>query len=88
MNFKFSIFLWDQSFKVKNFMKYICCFFLAKICRYFTPFVIFFFMMYKRFTCCNKDLACMTQEVKVLCLMKTKIYENYIKNGRYDADND
>ena len=30
----------------------------------------------------------MTEEVKKLCYMKMKIYENYVKNGRTDADKD
>ena len=30
----------------------------------------------------------MTEEVKKLCYMKAKIYENYVKNGRTDADKD
>ena len=28
----------------------------------------------------------MTNEVKIICHMKAKIYENYIKNGRSDVD--
>ena len=36
----------------------------------------------------NKDPPWITEEVKKLCHMKTKIYENYIKNGRSDADKD
>ena len=30
----------------------------------------------------------MTKEVKKLCYMKAKICENYVKNGRTDADKD
>ena len=30
----------------------------------------------------------MTEEVKQLCYMKANIYENYVKNGRSDADKD
>ena len=30
----------------------------------------------------------MTEEVKKLRYMKAKIYENYVKNGRTDADKD
>ena len=30
----------------------------------------------------------MTEEVKKICYMKAKIYENYVKNGRTDAEKD
>ena len=30
----------------------------------------------------------MTDEVKIICHMKAKIYENYIKNDRSDVDKD
>ena len=30
----------------------------------------------------------MTEEVKKMCYMKAKMYENYVKNGRTDADKD
>ena len=30
----------------------------------------------------------MTDEVKIICHMKTKIYENYVKNDRSDVDKD
>ena len=30
----------------------------------------------------------MTDEVKIICHMKAKIYENYVKNGRSDVDKD
>ena len=30
----------------------------------------------------------MTEEVKIICYMKAKIYENYVENGRSDADKD
>ena len=43
---------------------------------------------YKTITCRDKDPPWMTEEVKTLCYMKTKIYENYVKNGRTDADKD
>ena len=30
----------------------------------------------------------MREEVKNICYVKAKIYENYVKNGRTDADKD
>ena len=46
------------------------------------------FVPNKIITCRNKDPPWMTKEVKKLCYMKAKIYENYVKNGRTDADKD
>ena len=46
------------------------------------------FVPNKTITCRDKDPPWMTEEVKKLCYMKTKIYENYVKNGRTDADKD
>ena len=37
-------------------------------------------------TCRDKDPHWLTEEVKKLCYMKTKIYEYYVKNGCTDAD--
>ena len=42
----------------------------------------------KTITCRDKDRPWITEEVKKLCYMKAKIYENYVKNGRSDADKD
>ena len=50
--------------------------------------VFFNFVHNKTITCRDEDPPWLTEEVKELCLMKTKIYENYIKNGRSDADKD
>ena len=30
----------------------------------------------------------MTDEVKIICHMKAKMYEKYVKNGRSDVDKD
>ena len=46
------------------------------------------FVPNKTITCRDKDPPWITEEVKKLCHMKTKIYENYIKNGCSDADKD
>ena len=46
------------------------------------------FVPNKTITCRDKDPPWMTEEVKKLCYMKAKIYENYVKNGRTDADKD
>ena len=34
----------------------------------------------------KKDPPWMTDEVKIICHIKAKIYENYVKNGRSDVD--
>ena len=46
------------------------------------------FVPNKTITCREKDPPWMTDEVKIICHMKAKIYEKYIKNGRSDVDKD
>ena len=46
------------------------------------------FVPNKTITCRDKDPPWMTEEVKKICYMKAKIYENYVKNGRTDAEKD
>ena len=46
------------------------------------------FVPNKTITCRDKEPLRMTEEMKKLCHMKAKIYENYVKNGRSDADKD
>ena len=46
------------------------------------------FVSNKTITCKDKDPPWMTEEVKKLCYMKDKIYKNYVKNDRTDADKD
>ena len=46
------------------------------------------FVPNKTITYRDKDPPWMTEEVKKLCYMKAKIYENYVKNGGTDADKD
>ena len=43
------------------------------------------FVPNKTITCREKDPPWMTDEVKIICHMKAKIYENYVKNGRSDV---
>ena len=56
---------------------------------YFTSCILNIFSNFvpsKTITCRYKDPPWMTEEVKQICHMKAKIYENYVKNGRSDAD--
>ena len=46
------------------------------------------FVPNKTITCREKDPPWMTDEVKIICHMKAKIYENYVKNDRSDVDKD
>ena len=46
------------------------------------------FVPNKTITCREKDPPWMTDEIKIICHMKAKIYEKYVKNGRSDVDKD
>ena len=46
------------------------------------------FVPNKTITCRDIDPPWMTEEVKQICYMKAKVYENYVRNGRSDADKD
>ena len=44
------------------------------------------FVPNKIITCREKDPPWMTEEVKNICHMKAKVYENYVKNGRSEVE--
>ena len=46
------------------------------------------FVSNKTITCREKDPPWMTDEIKIICHTKAKIYENHVKNGRSDVDKD